>query len=141
MNIIRFLKIIFLVLFLSNNSLASTNYYEEGVAFFKKNQFEKARFKFEQDLVYNPKSENSYLYLSKIYKVLDKKKLEEHNLKTVILLNPKNEEAILNLAELRLKESDYDGSKKLIDQLLNICKNYCQESKKLKIEVENSLKK
>ena len=31
--------------------------------------------------------------------------LEEKNLNTVILLNPKNEEAVYNLAKLKLKES------------------------------------
>ena len=41
----------------------------------------------------------SYLYLSKIFKNLEKKDLEEQNLKTVILLNPKNEEAIYNLSK------------------------------------------
>ena len=40
--------------------------------------------------------------LSKIYKKFEKKNLEEKNLNTVILLNPKNEEAIYNLAKLKL---------------------------------------
>ena len=44
----------------------------------------------------------SYLYLSKIFKNLKNKDLEEQNLNTVILLNPKNEEAIYNLAKLKL---------------------------------------
>ena len=64
--------------------------------------------------------------------------LEKKNLNTVILLNPKNEEAIFNLAKLILNDSDYNGSKKLIDQLLKFCKNLCAESKKLKIEIEKS---
>ena len=45
----------------------------------------------------------SYLYLSKIFNNLDKKELEEKNLNTVILLNPKNEEAIYNLAQVETK--------------------------------------
>ena len=60
---------------------------------------------------------------------------------TVILLNPKNEEAVFNLANLRLKESDFKESEKLINQLLIFCKDYCQKSKKLKVEIEKSLKK
>ena len=36
--------------------------------------------------MYNPKSELSYLYLSKIFKNLDKKDLQENNLNTVILI-------------------------------------------------------
>ena len=43
----------------------------------------------------------SYLYLSKIFNNL-KKELEEQNLNAVILLNPNNEEAIYNLAKLKL---------------------------------------
>ena len=37
----------------------------------------------------------SYLYLSKIFNNFKKKDLEEQNLNTVILLNPKNEEAYI----------------------------------------------
>ena len=59
----------------------------------------------------------SYLYLSKIFKNLDKKDLEEQNLNTVILLNPKNEEAIYNLAKLKLESSDYEKSKELNNSL------------------------
>ena len=47
------------------------------------------------------------------------------NLNTVILLNPRNEEAIYNLAQLKLKKSDYKESKKLIDKLMMFCKNFC----------------
>ena len=43
----------------------------------------------------------SYLYLSKIYKNL-KEKIRGAKPKTVILLNPKNEEATYNLAKLKL---------------------------------------
>ena len=50
----------------SNVLLASADYFNEGLVLYKKNQLEKAKFKFEQDIVYNPKSEKSYLYLSKI---------------------------------------------------------------------------
>ena len=62
-----------------------------------------AKFKFEQDIVFNPKSEMAYLYLSKIFKNLENKNLQEQNLNTVILLNPMNEEAIYNLAKLKLE--------------------------------------
>ena len=137
----RLLKIIFFLVLTSSNVLAGTNYFNEGLALYEKKEFDKAKFKFEQDIVFNPKNEKSYLYLSKIFNEQDKKKLEEKNLNTVILLNPKNEEATYNLAQLRLKKSDFEGSKKLIDKLIIFCKNYCQKSQKLKIQIENSLKK
>ena len=81
------------------------------------------------------------MYLSKIFKKLEKKILQERNLKTVILLNPKNEEAILNLAKLKLESSDYQKSKELNDRLGLLCKKFCIESKKLKIKIENLSKK
>ena len=137
----KLLKIIFFLLLVSNEVFASTNYFNEGLTFYEKKEFDKAKFKFEQDIVFNPKNEKSYLYLSKIFNKQEKKTLEEKNLNTVILLNPKNEEATYNLAQLKLKESDFEGSKKLIDKLLIFCKNYCQKSKNLKIEIEKSLKK
>ena len=137
----KLLKIIFFLFFTSSNLFANTSYFNEGLIFYENKEFDKAKFKFEQDIVFNPKNEKSYLYLSKIFSSQKQKELEEKNLNTVILLNPKNEEAIYNLAKLKLKESDFIESKKLIEKLLVFCKNYCQKSKKLIIQIENSLKK
>ena len=120
----RLLKIISFLVLTSNTVFAGTNYFNEGLVFYEKKEFDKAKFKFEQDIVFNPKNEKSYLYLSKIFNEQKKKKLEEKNLNTVILLNPKNEEAIYNLAKLKLKESDFIESRKLAEQLLVFCKNY-----------------
>ena len=137
----KILKIIFFSILLSSNVIAGTNYFNEGLTLYNNKELDKAKFKFEQDIVFNPKNEKSYLYLSKIFNKKEKKELEENNLNTVILLNPKNEEATYNLAKLKLKESDFKKSKELIDRLLIFCKSYCQKSQKLKIEIENSLKK
>ena len=137
----KLLKIIFFIILISSNLFANTDYFNEGLVLYEKNNLDKAKFKFEQDLVFNPKNENSYLYLSKIFNVQNKKDLEEKNLNTVILLNPKNEEAVYNLAKLKLDMSDYAESKSLISKLLVFCKNYCQKSKTLIIEIENSSKK
>ena len=137
----KLLKIIFIFFIVNNNLLANTDYFNQGLILFKKNDLEKAKFKFEQDLVLNPKNEKSYLYLSKIFNTQNKKKLEEQNLNTVILLDPKNEEAVFSLAKLKLEESDYIESKKMIENLLKFCKNYCQKSLELKTQIDKSLKK
>ena len=57
---------------------------------------------FEKDIVFNPKSTESYLYLAKIYKKKQQYDEEEKNLKTVILLDPKNSQAyyLLSLKKL-----------------------------------------
>ena len=139
--IIKTLKIFFLLILLTNSLMANTEYYEEGLNLFKNKKFNEAKFKFEQDITFNPKSEMSYLYLSKIFKNLKKKDLEEQNLNTVILLNPKNEEAIYNLAKLKLDSSDYKKSKELNNLLNNLCDKFCGQSQKLEIEIKNLSKK
>ena len=139
--IVRLLKILILYLILIGPLLSNTNYFEEGLSLFEDKKYDQAKFKFEQDIVFNPKNEMSYLYLSKIFKNLNKKNLEEQNLKTVILLNPKNEEAIYFLAKLKLDESDYKKSKELNSRLSKLCDKFCDKSKKLKIEIENLSKK
>ena len=134
----KIIHIIFLLILASSNVFAGTNYFNEGLILYKNKEFDKAKFKFEQDIVFNPKNEKSYLYLSKIFNKQEKKELEEKNLNTVILLNPKNEEATFNLAKLKLKDSDFKGSKQLIEKLLIFCKDYCKKSENLKIEIEKS---
>ena len=135
-------KIFLIILFFYPNILlANTEYFEEGLSLFKNKKFNEAKFKFEQDIVFNPKSEMSYLYLSKIFRSFDDKNLEEQNLNTVILINPKNEEAIYNLAKLKLDSSDFKKSAELNDRLMVLCNNFCEKSKKLKKEIENLSKK
>ena len=132
---------IYILFLLSTNVFAKSEYVKEGIDLYNINKFEDAKFKFEQDIVFNPKSELSYLYLSKIFNKQDKKILEEKNLNTVMLLNPKNEEAIYNLARLKLKSSDYKKSKELNKKLKSICSKFCNKSDQLKIEIENLSKK
>ena len=135
------LKFILIFFILMNLLYAKSKYFYEGVNLFNKEKFKEAQFKFEQEIVFNPKSELSYLYLSKIFNKLDKKDLEEQNLNTVMLLNPKNEEAIYNLAKLKLASSDYKKSKELNNKLNSICNKFCDKNSELKIEIENLSKK
>ena len=136
-----FFKTFLLLILLPNVLYAKSENFIKGVDLFNKDKFEEAKFKFEQDIVFNPKSELSYLYLSKIFNKQEKKKLEEQNLKTVMLLNPKNEEAIYYLAKLKLSASDYKKSKELNIRLKSVCKKFCTLSDKLKTEIENLSKK
>ena len=126
MRTIRIYLIIFLLsIFFSNNLIAKKDYFNEGRKLYNEKKFSKSKFKFEQDIVFNPKSENSYLYLAKIHKEEKNEELEEQYLNTVILLNPKNEEAIFLLVLLKIKRSDYIESERLIDSFGKICKKLC----------------
>ena len=48
---------ILLLLVSSNTVLAKMEHYQQGIILFKNNKLEEAKFKFEQDIVLNPKSE------------------------------------------------------------------------------------
>ena len=132
----------FIILFLSNGSLVSAKnlYFEEGKKLFNENNFKDSKFYFEKDIVSNPKSENSYLYLAKIFKVEDKNSLEENNLNTVLLLNPKNEEAIYLLTLLNIKNSNFSKAKELIATLTSVCKKMCSFKLELQTKLNSSLK-
>ena len=65
--------------------------------------------------------------MSKIFNKQNKN-LEEQNLHTVILLN-QNEEAIFNLAKLKLASSDYSKSLELNKRLKLICKIFAVKVK------------
>jgi len=61
---IKKILITFLILFFLPNILfAKSKYFQEGVDLYNKNKFDDAKFKFEKDIVFHPKSELSYLYL------------------------------------------------------------------------------
>ena len=138
---IYFICLLILLIFSPRILLAKSDFFQAGINLFQKKKFEDAKFKFEQDIVFNPKSELSYLFLSKIFNKQDKKNLEEKNLNTVLLLNPKNEEAIYNLVRLKLTSSDYKKSKELNKKLKSVCSEFCDKSDKLKTEIENLSKK
>ena len=135
-------KFSIIIFFLSEaNLLAEKNFFSEGKDFFVEKQFDKAKFKFEQDIVFNPKNESSYLFLAKIYKIKENDVLEESNLKTVITLNPKNEEAVLDLANLKIRKSNYSETQELIKNFKQICISLCSETTNLQKKLDNILKK
>ena len=128
-----FLKIILVCIFCTTNIASAKNdYYEEGKVFFDKKEYEKSKIFFERDIVFNPKSEKSYLYLAKIFKEKENDNEEEINLNNVLLINPNNDEAIYMLTLLKIKMSDYNKAKELIDRFNQVCKSFC--SKKNEIE-------
>ena len=123
--------IFFLIFFTQGNIYSKENFFNDGVKLFKEKKFDDSKFKFEQDIVFNPKSELSYLYLAKIFSVENNDELEEQNLNAVILINPKNEEAIYLLTLLRIKKSDYNESDRLIKNFEKICQKMCNKKSEL----------
>ena len=137
-------KILILIIYflLSHNiSYSEDNFLNEGIKLFEKKKYDKAKFKFEQEIVYNPKSEQSYLYLAKIFKLKKNDNLLERNLDTTILLNPKNEDALYELILLKIKKSDFLESEKLINKFSLVCSLLCSKKDQLVKLRKDSLKK
>ena len=131
-------KIIVIYLFLFSGGLTKeSKYFYEGVELFQNKKFDKSKIFFEKDIVFDPKSEKSYLYLAKIFNRNDNEEEEEINLNAVLLLNPQNDEAMYMLALLKIKQSDYVQAKELIENFTLICKSFCSK----KDEIQEKLKK
>ena len=132
------IKILFVYSFLISSGVAKeSNYFKKGIELFQKKEFDKSKILFERDIVFNPKSEKSYLYLAKIFNKNKNDKEEEINLNNVLLLNPQNDEAIYMLTLLKIKQSDYNQAKELIDKFIVVCKSFCSKKK----EIQDKLKK
>ena len=127
--------IIYLFTFLSVFA-AQFSYFDKGKKLFDNNEFNKSKFFFERDIVFNPKSESSYLYLAKIYNKNNNDSEQEINLNNVLILNPQNDEAIYMLTILRIKQSDYNGAKGLIEKFDLVCKSFCSKKKEIQEKFE-----
>ena len=118
--------------FISSGLTAKINYFDKGKILFDKKEYEKSKIFFEKDIVFNPKSEKSYLYLAKIFNQNENEQNEELNLNSVLILNPKNDEALYMMILLKIKQYDYAQAKQLIKKFDLVCKSFC--SKKTEIE-------
>jgi len=130
----------FVLFFMTISIKAEITYFDTGKKLFEKKDYEESRFFFEKEIVFNPKHEMSYLFLAKIYKEQEKDDLEENNLNTVLLLNPKNEEAIYLSTILSIKKSNFSKAEELISNLGKVCKSFCSSQKELREKLDNSLK-
>ena len=134
--IIKLVSILFIFLNLISSVLAENSFFEKGKIKFNEKKYEQSKFLFQRSIVFNPKDSNSYLYLAKIYKFEDNKREEQKNINTVLLLDPKNEEANYMLIEIELKKSNYSKVKELVENFAKICNKLCDK----KILILESLK-
>ena len=109
----------------TGNVLSENNFFLEAKKNFDEKKYDDSKFLFQRNIVFNPKDESSYLYLAKIYKFEDNEQEKEKNINTVLLLNPKNEEAIYILMEIELKKSNYSKVRKLVKNFSKVCIKLC----------------
>tara|TARA_A100001388_G_scaffold209759_1_gene160216 strand:- start:2905 stop:3348 length:444 start_codon:yes stop_codon:yes gene_type:complete len=131
----RIIFVIFFNLVFLNSVFGAENFFEEAKKKFEKKDYEKSKFLFQRNIVFNPKDAKSYLYLAKIFKNEDNQEEEEKNLDTTLLLDPENEEAIYMLINIQLDRSNFEKANDLMDRFSNICKTLCNK----KTEISKSL--
>ena len=125
--IIKLVSVFFITVNLINSVFAENIFFEEGKIKYNEKKYEESKFLFQRSIVFNPKDEESYLYLAKIYKFEDNKKEEEKNINTTLLLDPKNEEANYLLMEIEIKKSNYSKVKELVENFNKICNKLCDK--------------
>ena len=134
--IIKLFTVFFISVTLINSALAESSFFEEAKIKYDEKRYEESKFLFQRSIVFNPKDQDAYLYLAKIYKFEDNKKEEQKNINTVLLLDPQNEEANYLLIEIELKKSNYSMVKELAENFTKICSKLCDK----KILILESLK-
>ena len=134
-------KFIFCVLlfylFFSIESIAKENFYAEAKNKFDKKKLEDSKFLFQRNIVFNPKDAKSYLYLAKIYNFEENETEELKNLKTTLLLDPENEEAMYMLIDIELEKSNFSEVKDLTKKFEIICSTLCNKTKSINERLEN----
>ena len=131
-------KVLFstIIILFSTLSFAGENFYNKAKEKFDQKEFEDSKFLFQRNIVFNPKDAKSYLYLAKIFKSEENEKEHIKNIKTTLLLEPANEEAMYMLINYEIKKSNYSEVKELKESFLTICKSLCDK----KGQIEESLK-
>ena len=112
------------------------NFFNEAKDLFDKEKYEDSKFLFHRNIVYNPKDSVSYLYLAKIFKIQEDKRQEEKNIKTTLLLDPKNEEAMFLLIDMELERSNFSKADELSKDYKKICVDMCKKI----VSIESRLK-
>ena len=132
-----FFCVLLFYLFFSIESVGKENFYEEAKNKFDEKKMEDSKFLFQRNIVFNPKDAKSYLYLAKIYN-FEKNELEElKNLKTTLLLDPENEEAMYMLIDVELEKSNFFQVRDLTKKFIIICSTLCNKTKSINERLEN----
>ena len=117
------------------------NYFIEAKDLFDNEKYEESKFLFYRNIVYNPKDAPSYLYLAKIFKIEENKRQEEKNIKTTLLLDSKNEEAMYLLIDMELERSNFSKADELSKDFKKICEDMCDKIASIESRLKDFEKK
>lgn len=126
----KYFLLIFLFLDIKSYS-ANLDYFNQGLNFFNQNNYKEAKYFFEKDIVFNIKNEKSYLYLAKISSINKDNNQQKNYLDTVLVLNPKNEEALYLKILLNIEEGDFKKAQESNLVFSKVCKELCSKKNDL----------
>ena len=132
-----FVSILLLCVFISTAVYAKENFFDEAKNKYDEKKLEDSKFLFQRNIVFNPKDAKSYLYLAKIYNSEENERKEIKYLKTTLLLEPDNEEAMYMLIDIELKKSNFSEVKKLTKNFIIICSTFCDKTKSINERLKN----
>ena len=132
-----FVSILLLCIFINTEVYARENFFDEAKNKYDEKKLEDSKFLFQRNIVFNPKDAKSYLYLAKIYNSEENERKEIKYLKTTLLLEPDNEEAMYMLIDIELKKSNFSEVKKLTKNFIIICSSFCDKTKSINERLKN----
>ena len=129
--------ILLFYLFFNIEGKAKENFFEKAKSKYDEKEMEDSKFLFQRNIVFNPKDAKSYLYLAKIYNFEKNEREELKNLKTTLLLDPDNEEAMYMLIDIELEKSNFSEVRNLTKKFNVICSTLCEKVKSINERLEN----
>ena len=132
-----FVSILLLCISINTEVYAKENFFDEAKNKYDEKNLEDSKFLFQRNIVFNPKDAKSYLYLAKIYNSEENERKEIKYLKTTLLLEPDNEEAMYMLIDIELKKSNFSEVKKLTKNFIIICSSFCDKTKSINERLKN----
>ena len=132
-----FISTLLLFFFFNIEGHTKENFFDEAKNKYDEKKLEESKFLFQRNIVFNPKDAKSYLYLAKIYNSEENEREEIKYLKTTLLLEPDNEEALYMLIDIELKKSNFSEVKKLTKNFEIVCSTLCDKTKNINERLKN----
>ena len=128
---------IFLTLFLySSHSWSASNFYDNALENFNETKYEIAIKYLEKEIVFNPKSSESFVLLGKSYEKIDDLSTANKYYNIAFTLVPHNLELNFLLGKTAYNLGNIEDYAEFISNLEILCDNDCEEIDNLKLLAE-----
>ena len=128
---------IILTLFLySSHSWSASNFYDNALENFNETKYETAIKYLEKEIVFNPKSSESFVLLGKSYEKIDDLSTANKYYNIAFTLVPHNLELNFLLGKTAYNLGNIEDYAEFISNLEILCENDCEEINNLKLLAE-----